>query len=197
MFAQLFRSRLRKDLLVLLFLNPDQQYYIRQLQRLLDVSVGSLARELNKLESEGVLSSTRLGKSRFYRVNRDYHFYVQIGDMIANLAGVETLLKSALQAVADQIDYAFIFGSYAKGEFAADSDIDLYVIGEIGADRIYELVEPVGQKIQREINPHVAGKAEFVRQFAKSSFLANIVRDYLLLIGSRDEFEQFVAQLTC
>ena len=65
----LFGSKIRTNLLRLFFTNPRSRYYVRQLQGMLGVSVGSLHRELKHLESMGVLHSQQEGNLHFYSAN--------------------------------------------------------------------------------------------------------------------------------
>ena len=51
------KSKLRKELLVLYFTNPNKKYYLRELERILNFSVGNIRRESIKLESAGLFLS--------------------------------------------------------------------------------------------------------------------------------------------
>jgi len=58
----LTRSKLRADLLALFFLNPEASYYLRELERRLEVSPGALARELDWQNSEDEIVLTASGQ---------------------------------------------------------------------------------------------------------------------------------------
>ena len=61
MLDSIFGSKTRVKILKLFLLNPNQKYYIRQLARDLDLQVNSIRRELENLESFGLLVSS-IGK---------------------------------------------------------------------------------------------------------------------------------------
>ncbi len=69
------------------------------------------------------------------------------------------MLREALTPVAENIEFAFVYGSFARGEENAGSDIDLMVIGEITLDDLLDRISPLEHKLNRPINPTVfAGK---------------------------------------
>ena len=53
------KSKLREDLLALYFTNPNKKYYLRELERILNFSVGNIRRELIKLKSTGLFLRDR------------------------------------------------------------------------------------------------------------------------------------------
>ncbi len=74
----LTKSRVRKDLLTLFFLNPHQAYYVRELERRLNFSVGTLARELKSLSGGGLLAREARGREVFYRLNKAYPLFQEV-----------------------------------------------------------------------------------------------------------------------
>ena len=50
------KSKIRHDLLALFFTNPSQKYYLRELQRMLGYSAGSIRRELLRFQSDNLFS---------------------------------------------------------------------------------------------------------------------------------------------
>jgi predicted transcriptional regulator with HTH domain len=46
----LTKSKLRRELLRLYFTNPDKEYYLRELERMINFPVGNIRREFLKLE---------------------------------------------------------------------------------------------------------------------------------------------------
>ena len=48
------KSKIRQALLALFFTNPSQKYYLRELQRMLGYSAGSIRRELLKFQKDNL-----------------------------------------------------------------------------------------------------------------------------------------------
>jgi len=92
----------------------------------------------------------------------------------------------------DSIDFAFIFGSFANGEEKSTSDIDLFIIGEIGLRELSkQLKEPV-KILGREINPHVMDAKEFVkRKINQENFVTRVLEaKKIMIIGNEDELRK-------
>lgn len=50
------------------------------------------------------------------------------------------------------VDYAFLFGSYSKGEAQDDSDIDLFVSTDVSGIKFYGMVEELRQVLHKKID---------------------------------------------
>ena len=69
------KSKLREELLALYFTNPNKKYYLRELERLLNFSVGNIRRELIKLERTGLFLSENKGNLVYYYLNQSYPLF--------------------------------------------------------------------------------------------------------------------------
>jgi predicted transcriptional regulator len=65
----------RAEVLQLLFTNPRQELYVRELARLSFLTVQTVQDELAKLEAAELISSRRNGYQRFYRANAGHPLY--------------------------------------------------------------------------------------------------------------------------
>lgn len=103
------------------------------------------------------------------------------------------LLRRALAKYTDKIRMAFIYGSFARSNEHAQSDVDLAVIGDISFGEVVSALSEVQDILSREINPVVYSENEF-RAKASFSHFARSLKDSekIFLIGSADEFERLV-----
>lgn len=150
----LFRSKARTLLLLNFFINPDKEFYARQLEKLLDISVGNIRRELKTIESAGLLSARPLGNLVLYKINRDNPLYSQFRELVLKTVGVQELLKPFF-AKEKNILVAFIYGSYAKGEFDPSSDIDIFILTKKNNnfyETINEKILKFEEMLSREFN---------------------------------------------
>ena len=53
-----------------LFTHPDERFFVRQLTALVKEDSTNVSREPARLEKTGILVSTREGKRKYYRANR-------------------------------------------------------------------------------------------------------------------------------
>ena len=70
MLERLFSSKTRVGILRLLFSNPDERYYVRQIARELGRDISGIKRELDNLDKAGLLASEKIGNLRYYTVNK-------------------------------------------------------------------------------------------------------------------------------
>jgi predicted transcriptional regulator len=76
----------RAEVLQLLFTNPRQELYTRELARLSFLSLQTVQDELAKLEAAELISSRSNGYHRFYRANAKHSLYATLRRMVANAA---------------------------------------------------------------------------------------------------------------
>ena len=108
-------------------------------------------------------------------------------------AGLVDVLKKAL-SVNEKIRLAFIFGSVARGEVQAGSDVDLMVIGDVGLREISRYLSGATDLIGREINPHVHTEVDFAsRKKSGEHFLNRLLKEpKLFIIGNENDLEAVV-----
>ncbi|QMI49688.1 nucleotidyltransferase domain-containing protein [Burkholderia sp. MBR-1] len=126
----LFPATLRRKLLARLFLSPGSEYHASGLARELHVHRGNLARELSELTAAGILKKVQRGSSPFYSANQDAPYFLELRGLFQKLAGAVPAIQKVVQAHAEDLKYALIFGSTARGTARPDSDIDLMLIGD-------------------------------------------------------------------
>ena len=175
----LTKSRVRGDLLALFFLNPQASYYLREMERRLQHSAGTLARELNRFSQEGLLLREARGKEVFYRLNRSHPLYAEIKGIVEKTRGIPVRLAEGLQPI-KSIQQAYIYGSFAKGTPVANSDIDLLLVGkETPASK--KPLKNLEARFGRTINVTTYAPAEFeAKRRDKSEFLFEVMRGPLI-----------------
>lgn len=187
----LTKSKNRTALLRIFFSNPEERFYIRQLARIIETSAGNTQKELKKLEAEGILKSIKIANLRYYSVNKEFPLLDEFKSMVSKTIGIESEIKKVFENES-KIKFAFIFGSYAKGELKIKSDIDIFLIGNIGEDRVIKKIKSAEKKIGREINFHIAKQNEFLKSLKEKFFYKDIIKKYKLLTNNKDEFKRFI-----
>lgn len=171
------RSQLRRRLLGYYFTNPKANHYLRELAQMLGVDPANLSRELARLESQGLFQSERRGKERFYRLNPRYPLYEEVKRIVAKTVGVVPTLREGLGRIKG-IEQAYLYGSFARDQQDALSDIDILIVGQPPAEKLAEFMRKLERQIGREINYVVLSPAEFATRRKKGDpFLADIWRN--------------------
>jgi predicted nucleotidyltransferase len=161
--SQILSSKVRAEIFRLLFGVHAVELHMRELEREAGCTIGPVQTELKKLLGLQLVTSRRSGNRLYYRANRGHPLYPEIHSMVLKTSGLCDYLKEHLNS-RDDISLAFVFGSIAAGNDGAASDIDLMVIGTIGLRALSAVLADFRSTIGRELNPHVFGKAEFLKR---------------------------------
>ena len=182
-------SPYRRQVLVVLFLRPDEQFHVRELERITGVSAGSLHRELKAMAESGLLLREKIGNQVFYRANRDCTICEELAAIFRKTMGLASLLQDALSDLDKKIEVAFVFGSMASGRQTVGSDLDICVLGEASLLEVVKALSPVQETLQREVNPVVMTAKKFsdlVRR--EDRFVTRVLSEPILfVIATRDE----------
>src|SRR5579859_679788 len=144
-----------------LYGRPDEEFYLRELARSTGTSPSSLQRDLAALTRAGIIARAERGHQVYFRADRSCPVFDELRGLVVKTFGVAEILRDALQSLSGRIDAAFVYGSVARGEERAGSDIDLFVIGEAHPGEVIEALAPARRRLGREINPSVFPRAEF------------------------------------
>ncbi len=182
-------SGLQQRLLAVLFGQPDRSFYGNELLRLTGTGRGALQRELAKLVSADLVTVTPIGNQKHYQANAAAPIFAELRGIVMKTLGLADVLRTALNAVSDRIELAFVFGSVAKGTDIATSDIDLMVVTEtLTYADLFEGLAAAEQVLGRKVNPTLytsAALAEKVR--TENSFVLRVLsQPKIFLIGTED-----------
>jgi len=183
MIQKLFTSRTRVKLLTLFMMNPGRELYVREIARNMGGNINAVRRELANLEGIGLLKSERRGNSKYYVVNKKMAIYNELASIILKTEGVAKELRDSLSGKG--VEMTFIYGSFASGKAGVDSDIDIFIIGEINEEELIINIREVEKKLSREINYVMFTTKEFERRKKRSDpFVLNVLKEpKILLIG--------------
>jgi uncharacterized protein len=159
--AEALFGKTRRSVLALLYGHSDRSYYLREIERLTSAGVGPLQRELALLTRAGLVKRERVGNQVHYRANRSSPVYVELRGLVAKTVGVAGVLQEALASVAEKIEVALIYGSVARGEETAASDVDVLIVGSITFAEAVAVLHPSESALGREVNPTVFTPEEF------------------------------------
>jgi len=187
MLQKLFSSKLRVDLLSLFFGRPDEEFYVRQIEKILGEDVGNISRELRNLESMGLLASRKAGNQKYYLLDRAFPLHDELRSMVVKTTGVAGLLTRSLSDM-DKIDYAFIYGSFSTGQEKIGSDVDLMVIGDVRLEELIRRLKEPEETLGREIQPNLYSMQEVAKRVReKETFISRVMKESkIMLIGDED-----------
>src|SRR5687767_6746146 len=155
----------QQRVLGVLFGNPNRTFYANEIIALARSGTGAVQRELARLEGAGLVTVTRVGKQKHYRANADSPVFAELRALILKTSGLADVLRAALAPLEGEIRAAFVYGSVAKSEDTASSDIDLMVVSEtIDYSDLFAALEEASGNLGRTVNPTVYTTAELSRR---------------------------------
>jgi predicted nucleotidyltransferase len=190
--GNLLFGRTRGAILALLYGRTDRSFYTRQIAREVDASVGAVQRELENLSKVGLIVRSSVGSQVFYQANRHAPIFREMQALVNQTIGIFSLLRSALYPLADRILVAFVYGSVAREQETAQSDVDVMVVGKATLDEILSQFSKVEKNIGRPINPTVYSAREYRAKLASGNhFLTSVLRGQKeFLLGNEDELRK-------
>jgi predicted nucleotidyltransferase len=191
MLEELFSSKARIEILKLFLFNPEKRYYMRQISKLSEQSIRGVQREIEKLKNIDLLEESIEGNRNYYQVNKDCPIYEDLKRIFLKTVGLGETLRKHLEKTED-VKIAFIYGSFARGEENASSDIDLLVIGSISAKKLSSLLSKPKKELGREVNYAVYSLQEYRKRIKqKDHFLKEVLgKDKIFLIGNDEELKE-------
>jgi len=167
-------SKARRRLLAYYFTNPTARLHLRDLAERLGIDPSNLSKELGRLEREGLFRSEVIGRQKYFQLNRKYPLFDEVQGIITKTVGAVPLLVQYLKKI-EGIEEAYLYGSFARNQQDAASDIDLLVIGNPKGESLAQAMQKLERKLGREINYTVLTRKELgSRRARKDAFLENV-----------------------
>lgn len=188
MLKELISSRPKRKLLAIFLANPDEKFYMRQLQRLAGEPIRAIQREIPKLEKIGLIKAEASGRVKNYIVNKKCPIFDELKRIIMKTVAVGDKIKELIKDTKD-IRWAFVYGSVAENSEDVKSGIDLMIIGEVDEVTLNKKIRQIESKISRTVNYSLMSVKEFKKKSrSKNAFLQRVLKGKKInLVGSLDE----------
>jgi predicted nucleotidyltransferase len=193
MAAALF-PQTRRSLLGLLYGLPDRAFYLREIASRVGAGMGQVQRELGRLTQAGILRRFEQGRHVFYQADRRCPAFEELrGLMVKTVAGADPL-RHALAELQGRIVVAFVFGSMARGEDRAESDLDLFVVGDVSLQEVVNAIDSLQQTLGRPIQPTIYSAKELRSKVeAGHHFLTSVLAgEKIFVVGSENELGELL-----
>ena len=97
---------------------------------------------------------------------------------------VEEFVRKLREKFGSRIESIVVFGSYARGEWKEESDIDVLIIGDVKLDEIIDVTYPILLKYRVYISLLVMGRDYFeMLKAEKTGFIENVLKEGITLYG--------------
>jgi predicted nucleotidyltransferase len=154
-------TKVQQRVLAVLFGNPARSFYANELIALAGSGTGAVQRELARLASSGLVTVSHVGNQKHYQANAASPVYEELRGLVLKTSGLVDVLRAALLPLAARIETAFVYGSVAKQQDTAGSDIDLMVVSDtLSYADLFAALEGAAAKLARTVNPTVYSRKE-------------------------------------
>ena len=170
-------SKVQQRVLAMLFGNPGRSFYANEVIALAGSGTGAVQRELARLEASGLVTVTRVGKQKHYQANAAAPVFEELRGLVLKTSGLADVLRDALAPLAAQISAAFVYGSVAKRQDTAKSDIDLMVVSDsLSYADLFAALEEATNRLGRPVNPTVYSRQELDKRIrADNAFIKRVL----------------------
>jgi predicted nucleotidyltransferase len=167
----------RQGVLAATLTRPQKWWYLSELADFLHTRPSSLQRELASLEQSGILQQRKDGRRTYFKAETRSPIFRELQSIFEKTVGLIPTLSVALQPFANKIVCAFVYGSIARREEHATSDVDLMVIGSVGLVDLAQSLAKVEKHLGREVNVTDYSGEEFRKKVAEGDhFLTTVLK---------------------
>lgn len=180
--GSLFPS-VRQGVLGATLTRPDKWWYLSELANFLHTRPSSLQRELHSLAQSGILQQRKDGRRTYFKAETRSPIFRDLRSIFEKTVGLIPTLRVALGPFADGISCAFVYGSIARREEHATSDVDLMVIGNVGLGDLAPSLRKAEKRLGREVNVTNYSENEFRKKTADGDhFLTSVLKGSLQFV---------------
>lgn len=168
----------RQRVLAVLFGSPDRSFYANELIALARSGTGAVQRELASLLAAGLITVRDQGNQKHYQANAASPVFAELRGLVLKTVGLADVLRAALAPLGDQVAAAFVYGSVARQQDTAASDVDVLIVSDaLGYAEVFGALEGAAQTLGRTINPTLYTRAELARRRAQDNAFVTRVLD--------------------
>lgn len=158
-------SGTRQTLLGLFFGRPERAYTLSELIDMAQAGRGAVQREVARLMGSGLVGQEGPSRGRLYKANPESPIFPELCGIARKILGPAAVITEALWPLRDQIHFAVLYGSVARGSDRADSDIDVLIVSDaLLLEDVFDALAAAEQELGRPVNPTLYTYAEYQRR---------------------------------
>ncbi|MCC7432205.1 hypothetical protein IT412_01640 [Candidatus Peregrinibacteria bacterium] len=170
MLKRLFTSTTRVKLLTIFLLNPEQEFFIRELTRELNEQINSIRRELDNLKGLGLLKTKEKNRKKYYIINKNFSLYPELKAIILKSMSNKDEISKKISSMGD-VDVLIFSGLFVN----KDTLIDLLIVGQLDKEKLEEYLS-TELDTSRPIRFSIMSSDDFLyRKQCKDKFLTELL----------------------
>lgn len=182
--------KVRQRVLGVLFGNPGRSFYANEVIALAQSGTGAVQRELTALLDSGLLLMTKRGNQKHFQANAAAPVFAELRGLVLKTMGLADVLRAALTPLEAQITAGFVYGSVAKQQDTAQSDIDVLIVSStLGYADVFGALENATTQLGRKVNLTLYMPDDIAKRIAQdNSFITRVLQQpKIWLIGGEEQ----------
>ena len=184
--------KVRQRVLAVLFGAPDRSFYANEVIALAQSGTGAVQRELAGLSEAGLLIVRKQGNQKHFQANANAPVFAELRGLVLKTMGLADVLRTALAPLAAQINAAFIYGSVARQQDTAQSDIDVMIVSSaLGYGEVFGALEEATVSLGRKVNPTLYTPGDWAKRVKNdNAFITRVCQQpKIWLIGNEKQID--------
>ena len=174
----------RQGVLAATLTRPEKWWYLSELAEHLHTRPSSLQREISSLEQSGILQQRKDGRRTYFKAEMRSPIFRELRSIFDKTVGLIPTLRAALRPFAEKIACAFVYGSIARREEHAASDVGLMVVGNVDLGDLSPVLRRAKKRLGREVNVTNYSVDEFRKKVADADhFLTSVLKASLQFVN--------------
>ncbi|MFA5133703.1 MAG: hypothetical protein WC459_02795 [Patescibacteria group bacterium] len=180
-FEQIFGSKTRFGLLKLFYNEPEKDFFMRELARILDNQLNAIRREVANLSKMGIVKEVDGDdpKKKFYRLNTDFTLHTELSALItkSELLAEKSLVE--LLSVTGGIDLCIFTGTL----LGTDAPCDILIVGRVNKNELSKLIKQYEKESNKNIDYAVFTPEEYKqRKSLTDKFLFGVLESKKMVV---------------
>lgn len=179
----LFSSQTRVKLLSTFLLHPEQEFFIRELTRLLGEQINSIRRELENLRRVGLVRSRHKNRKKYYHVDNQFPLYTELRSIFSKEIQTESPVIASLKTLPN-VKLILLAGSFTGTE----SKVDLLIVGTVKKEVLEALLAQ--EPSLKNVKYSIFSEADFLYRLSlRDRFILEILHDprHMIIFNTMQE----------
>jgi len=167
-------------LLSTFLLHPEEEYFIRELTRLLHEQINSIRRELENLRRIGLVRARHRNRKKYYHVDPDFPLFSELRGIFTKEIQAESPIVASLKKLPG-IRLILLAGTFVGSE----SKVDLFIVGDLKKEMLEALL--LQDPSLKNVKYSIFSEGDFLYRLSlKDRFVTEILSDprHLLITNS-------------
>jgi len=180
----MFEKYMEWKLLFIFLQYPERRFYTKEIARLTGIGAGTVNNFLRNIQKDNILIKEVVGNVHLYKLNNEIELIKHLKIVYVLLDFEQKHIIQQFLKLDDTIISIILYGSYANGEYASKSDIDLLFL--INKKKSYtSLLQILEKKFNKQISIQQMTISEWQNLKKKDKiFYESILENHIVLYGS-------------